>query len=92
MNNQPSHPGDLLQGPQAAALLKNREAIRRMAQSPETQKLLQMLNRQSGGGLKEAAQQAGRGNPKALMDMVDQLVKDKEGAQLVEQLKETLPK
>jgi len=92
MKNQATNPNDLLNTPQASALLKNKDAIRQIAQSPDTQKLLQMLNAQNGGGLKAAAEQAGKGDPKALVAMVNGLMQSKEGAELVERLNKTMPK
>lgn len=90
--HQEPAPDNLLNTPQASALLKNKDAIRQIAQSPDTQKLLQMLNEQNGGGLKEAAQQAGKGDPKALVAMVNGLMRSKEGAELVERLNKAMPK
>ena len=92
MKNQSDQSNDLLNSPQAANLLKNKDAIRQIAQSADTQKLLQMLNEQNGGGLKAAAEQAGKGDPKALMAMVSGLMKSKEGAELVARLNKTMPK
>ncbi len=79
----------LLKSPQAAALMKNKEAVQKVAQSAEAQALLQMLD--SGHGLQQAADQASQGNPKALFSLMQQVMKSPEGAQLVERLNQTIP-
>ena len=68
------------------------DAIRQIAQSPDTQRLLQMLNEQNGGGLQAAAEQAGKGDMKALVSMVNGLMQSKEGAELMERLNKSMPK
>ena len=66
----------------AAELAKNREAITRLAQSGEAQKLFAMLRQQ--GGVHEAAKVAAAGDTGSLVEMVNRLMSTKEGAQLVE--------
>lgn len=92
MKNQSSTSDSLLNTPQASALLKNKDAIRQLANSPDAQKLMKMLNKQNGGGLKAAAEQAGKGDPKALVAMVNGLMQSREGAELVERLNKAIPK
>ena len=62
---------------------KNRDAITRLARSSDAQKLMELLQKQSGQ-VKQAAQQAAAGDPAQLMAMMDQLMHSKEGAELVE--------
>ena len=50
---------------------KNREAITRLAQSSDAQKLMELLQKQSGE-VKQAAQAAAAGDPARLMSMMDQ--------------------
>ena len=71
-------------GTQAADLTKNREAIGRLAQPSDAQKLMALL--QKRGGVREAAQAAAGGDAKELMAMMDQLMHSKEGAELVERI------
>ena len=66
----------------AAELMKNKEAITRLAQSSDAQKLRELLQQQ-GGGVQQAAQQAAAGDPSQLMAMMDRLMHSKEGAELV---------
>ena len=64
---------------------KNREAITRLAKSSDAQKLMELLQRQSGQ-VREAAQQAAAGDTSQLMAMMDQLMHSKEGAELVDRI------
>ena len=65
---------------------KNRDAITRLARSSDAQKLMELLQKQSGQ-VKQAAQQAAAGDPAQLMAMMDQLMHSKEGAELVDRIK-----
>jgi len=71
-------------GKPGEALAKNRTAITQLAQSGEAKKLMSLLQQQ--GGVNEAAQAAANGNAAQLMKMMDQLMKTKEGAELVERI------
>ena len=64
---------------------KNREAIAQLAKSSDAQKLRELLQRQSGQ-VKQAAQQAAAGDPAQLMARMDQLMRSKEGAELVDRI------
>ena len=64
---------------------KNRDAITRLAKSSDAQKLMELLRRQNGQVLK-AAQAAAAGDPGQLMAMMDQLMRSKEGAELVDRI------
>ena len=64
---------------------KNRDAIARLAKSSDAQKLMELLQRQSGQ-VKQAAQEAAAGDPSQLMAMRDQLMHSREGAELVDRI------
>ena len=68
-----------------AEMMKNREAITRLAQSSDAQKLRDLLQRQSGG-VQQAAQAAAAVDPSQLMSIMDQLMHSKEGAELVDRI------
>lgn len=68
----------------ASELVKNREAISKLAQSSDAQRLMQLLKQ--GGGVQDAAQAAAAGNPGELMKMMQQLMSTQEGAQLVDRI------
>ena len=64
---------------------KNRDAITRLAKSSDAQKLMELL-RQQNGQVQQAAQAAAAGDPGQLMAMMDQLMRSKEGAELVDRI------
>ena len=64
---------------------KNRDAITRLAKSSDAQKLMELLRRQNGQ-VQQAAQAAAAGDPSQLMAMMDQLMRSKEGAELVDRI------
>ena len=68
----------------AADLVKNREAISRLAQSSDAQRLLQLLRQ--GGEVQGAAQAAADGDPAELVKMMQQVMSSREGAELVERI------
>lgn len=70
-----SNPGDLV---------KNREALNKLAQSQDAQRLMELLGK--SGGVQDAAKSAAAGDPSALMNMMNQLMSTGEGARLVERL------
>ena len=76
----------------AAQLRKNKDLLERVVRSDDAQRLMELLNRKAGGGLKEAADAAVQGDPTALLDMVRQVMGTQEGAKLVERLNQTAPK
>ena len=69
----------------AAELEQNREAIARLAQSQDAKQLMALLQRQSRE-VQQAAQAAATGDPGRLMAIMDQLMRTKEGAQLVDRI------
>lgn len=64
---------------------KNRDAISRLAQSSDAQKLRDLLNKQSGH-VQEAARQAAAGDPSQLMTIMNQLMHSREGAELLDRI------
>ena len=74
----------LLKGMAASELVKNRDAISRLTQSGDAQRLMALL--QQRGGVQEAAKAAADGDPSQLMTMMIQLMSTREGAELVERI------
>ena len=64
---------------------KNREAMNQLAQSSDARKLMELLKKQSSG-VEQAAQAAAAGDPSQLMSIMDQLMRSKEGAELVNRI------
>lgn len=92
MPAQKPKPDDLMSSPEAAALLKNKSAVQGLLSSPDTKKLMDMLNQNAGGGLKTAADAAMKGDPSALMGLMQQVMGSKEGAALVDRIQKSVPK
>jgi len=82
---------ELMRDPKAAGLLKQKDLLKRLIQSPDTQRLMELLNKQSGGSLKTAASAAAKGDTGQLAGMVQQVMQSKEGAQLVERINRAVP-
>ena len=70
----------------AAELLKNREAITKLAASAEAKQLIRLL--EQNGGVRQAAQAAAGGDMGALSAMVEGLMRTEEGAQLARSIGE----
>ena len=78
--------GGIFSTPQAAHLLKDKAAVERLTQSPDTKALMEMLNRT--GGLKAAM----KGDASQLQGLLSQLMRDPEGARVVERINRSVPK
>lgn len=70
--------------------LKNSAALKGLAESDDTQKLMTMLRQQ--GGVQEAAKAAAGGDPSQLMAMMNHLMSSKEGAELVARIQQQAKK
>lgn len=91
MKNQPDL-SNVLSAPQAADLLKNKQAVESLMKSGEAKRLMELLNQNAGGGLKGAAQSAMKGDTSQLMNLVEGLMKNPESAKLVEDLNKKVGK
>jgi len=83
---------DFFHSPQAEQMLKNKEQIMAMMHSPEAQRLMQLIRKQSGSNLDGAAQSAAQGDPAKLMTLLQQVMATPEGAKAVENISRKLPK
>ena len=83
---------DMFHAPQVSQLLKNKEQLAAMMQSPETQRLMDLLRSRSGGNLDTAAQAAAKGDPAQLMALLQQVMATPDGARAVEQISRQIPK
>ena len=68
----------------AAELMKNREAIAKLAASAQVRQLMELLERK--GGVQQAARAAAVGDAGALTAMVEELMGTPEGANLVQSI------
>lgn len=80
---------ELLKGKEASRLMKDPSKLEKLRDAPETQKIFSMLS-QSTGDLESAAERAARGDAAQLADAIRQLMRDPEGAQLIQKMKENL--
>ena len=72
------------------AILVDQGKLDQLQNAPETQRLFQMLSKNAGGDLEQAAQQAAKGDTAQLMDAVRRLARDPEGQRLIERLRQSL--
>ena len=71
-------------GNSAAELMKNREAIAKLAASEQARQLMELLERR--GGVQQAARAAAAGDTGALTAMVEELMQTQQGADLVQRI------
>ena len=88
MANPRSNLDELMKDPKAAGLLKNKALLQSLMQSPDTQRLMELLSQNAGDGLKTAA----KGDTGALLGMVRQVMQSSEGARLVQNISQAVPK
>ena len=67
-------------------LMKNRQAITKLAASAEAKQLIALLEQR--GGMRQAAQAAAGGDAGALAAMVESLMQTQEGARLAQSISE----
>lgn len=80
---------ELLKGKEAANLMKDTAKLEKLRDAPETQKIFSML-RQSTGDLEGAAQRAAEGDAAELANAIRRLMKDPEGAKLIQKMKDSI--
>ena len=84
--NQKPNLNQVFASPQAQNLLNNKQALESIMKSGEAQRLMELLNKNAGNGLKSAAQSAIQGDTSQLKKLVDDLMNNPESAQLIENL------
>ena len=83
---------DPMKTAQAQALLGDPARLKSLLSSPEVRRLAQMLDKNSGGGLKQAAGAARAGNTAQLTELMQGLSASPEGAALMQKLQGKLEK
>ena len=68
-----------------ADLVKNKEALNRLARSGDAQRLMELLRQ--GGGIQGAAEAAVKGDTSQLVGMMQRLMNTPEGGELVERIR-----
>lgn len=80
---------ELLKGKQAAQLMGDKGKLEKLRDAPETQQIFSMLSR-STGDLESAAERAAKGDTAQLTEAIRQLMRDPEGARLIQKMKDSL--
>ena len=80
---------ELLKGKEAAGLLSDTKKLEKLRDAPETQKIFDLLS-QSAGDLEAAADRAAKGDAAQLTDAIRKLMRDPEGAKLIQKMKESI--
>ena len=83
---------DFFHSPQAEQMLKHKEQIVAMANSPEARQLMNLIQSKAGANLDSAAQSAAQGDPAKLMTLLQQVMATPEGARAVDNISRKLPK
>ena len=86
-----NNPDVLSQIPGARKLLEDREGLAARLRPPDTGARRPLLEQPAGGRPQQAADAAGRGDVRPLMNLVDQLQQSREGAAAVERFQKTVP-
>lgn len=80
-----------LRSPEAAALLRDRGALKKLLSSPEAKRLLEQLSPQDTARLRQAADRVRQGDTAALQSAAADLMARPESAALLRQLGGRLP-
>ena len=92
MNSLPQDMKKLLSSPEAAQLLKNKDALSSLSKSADAQQLMQLLGNKNGSGLQCAAEAAMKGDTSALSKLLQDISQDPKAAQAISNLGRNLPK
>lgn len=92
MKQFPDEINQIMNSPEALKLLKNKDALMAISQSPEVQKMMQILTEKSGGNLQSAAEAAMQGDPSKLSRLVSEATKNPEVAKTMSNLNKNFPK
>ena len=80
----------LLHNKLAAHLLSDQKKLEQLRNAPETQQLFTMLRENTGGDLEQAANHAAKGDAAPLISAIRALMRDPQGAKLMEKMKQHL--
>ena len=81
---------DVLHSPRAEHLMQDASRLERLRTAPETQRIFELLGRNAGGNLEQAAGRAAQGDTEELMGAIRALMRDPEGQRLLRQMKQSL--
>jgi DNA-binding GntR family transcriptional regulator len=86
----PQTPNDLLSSPEGERLTRDPAALKALLSAPETRQLLTLLQRQNGGALQQAAQQARQGDLTQISAMLQGLSATKDGSDALQRMEQKL--
>ena len=81
---------EMLQSEQTSKLLQDQARLERLRDSPETQRLFELLSRSAGSDLEQAANRAAEGDASGLVSAIQRLMRDPEGQKLIQKTKQSL--
>lgn len=76
--------------PEAARLLRDRQALQQLLNAPESRRLLDLLRQEGGQNLQQAAQAALKGDGSQLSRLMDRVTSTPEGARAAQQLRSSV--
>lgn len=82
---------EMMQSPEATDLVKNKQKLMQLVNSPDAKKLIELLSQNNGNDLQNAAHSAIKGDTTALMSMMQQIMQRPDGAKAVEGLSKKIP-
>ena len=86
----PKDLNQIMNSPEAAKLLGNKETLDALSKSPDVQKFMQMLQDKSGGSLQAVAEAAMRGDTSKLSQLVNEVSQNPEAAKAINNLNQKL--
>jgi hypothetical protein len=92
MRQIPKNLEQLLSSPEAANLMNNKDALQSLSNSPEAQKLIQILSQKNGGNLQAATNAAMQGDPSQLGKILSEATQNPEIAQAIQNLSKNFPR
>jgi len=91
MKQFPQEIEQIINSPEATKLLKNKDALMALSNSPDVQKFMQLLKEKSGGNLQAVAEAAMKGDPSQLSRLINEVTQNPEAAKAVSNLSRNLP-
>ena len=80
---------EVLKGKEANRLLSDTKKLEQLRDAPETRRIFDLLS-QSAGNLEAAADRAAKGDAAQLTDAIRKLMRDPEGAKLIQKMKDSI--
>ncbi len=92
MTNIPPELQKIFSSPEARKLFAQKDALQSLSNSPQVQKLMQVLQQKSGGDLQGVAQAAMQGDASQLTRLLDDVTRNPETAKTIADISRQLQK